>query len=72
MEILRNKLLKVPIVQNMNLNNQVFENNVEDTFATFIGSMFNILSKYDIQLISICETVILIYYKLYDIFHNEC
>uniref|UniRef100_A0A2S2Q4J1 SCD domain-containing protein n=1 Tax=Sipha flava TaxID=143950 RepID=A0A2S2Q4J1_9HEMI len=67
MEILRNKLLKVPIVQNMNLNNQVFENNVEDTFATFIGSMFNILSKYDIQLISICETAFLIINELLQI-----
>lgn len=60
MEILRNKLLKVPVILNMNSIEQCFENNVEDIFTTFIGSMFDILSKYDIQLISICETVRLI------------
>lgn len=57
MEILRNKLLKFSIVQNMNPIEQHFKNTVEDIFNSFIYSMFDIISKYDNQLMDICETV---------------
>jgi len=46
MEILRKHLLKVPN-----------ESTVENTFISFIDALLNILNKYDIQFIHLCETV---------------
>lgn len=58
MEILRKELLKVP----MDMHDPY--NNLEDIYFSFLNAMFNILSKYDPQLLDICETVIItnIYY----------
>lgn len=58
MEILRKQLLQLHSnLQNNLPSNQSYENNVENTYFTFLRAMLNILSKYDPQVLSICETV---------------
>lgn len=66
MEILRKQLLKVPTtLKNNDSTEQSSENIAEKTFFIFLDSMFDIISKYDPQLLNICETVRFIYFKMY-------
>jgi len=57
MEVFRRTILKVPT----NLKNyfciERSENIVENTYNTFLNAMLTTSSKYDPQMINICETV---------------
>lgn len=58
MEILRKELLKAATnCQNSISIDQYSERTLENTFLNFFDAMFNILSKYDPQVLDICETV---------------
>lgn len=58
MEILRKELLKeLTNLQNSIPIDQNSERALENTFLDFFDAMFNILSKYDPQVLDICETV---------------
>lgn len=59
MEVLRKKLHNFPRDSYITLSDpqQLFDSTVEDVTYTFLNTMFNILSKYDPQMLSICETV---------------
>lgn len=58
MEILRNKLLKESTnTQNDEPREQLFMDTMQNTFLNFLHSLFSIISKYDGQLLDICDTV---------------
>lgn len=64
MEVLRKKLHYFPRDSHIRLSDQqqLFDSTVEDISYTFLNTMFNILSKYDLQILSICETVRNVFY----------
>jgi len=62
MEILRKKLMNTlkNLQSNTSVQDNIFEHSststIENTFS-FLDAMFNILNKYDPQILNICETV---------------
>lgn len=70
MEVFRRKMLKVPTDFRNNFSIEQSEIIVENTYITFLNAMLNASSKYDPQILNICETVRYFYffYKLYFIF----
>lgn len=64
MEVLRKKLHNFPRDSHIRLSDhqQLFDSTIEDVSYTFLNTMFNILSKYDRQILSICETVRFFFY----------
>jgi len=65
MEVFRRKLLKEPIDLQNNFPIEQSENIVENTFVTFLNAMLNTASKYDPQILNICETVRYVLYIYY-------
>lgn len=67
MEVFRRTILNVPT----NIQNNVYfeqsENIVENTYITFLNAMLITSSKYDPQMINICETVR--YFSIYIIYY---
>lgn len=57
MEVFRRKILKVPTDLQNNFSIEQSEIIAENTYVTFLNSMLNISSKYDPQILNICETV---------------
>jgi len=67
MEVFRIKILKVPTDLQINFSIEQSEI-VENTYVTFLNAMLNIISKYDPQILNICETVRYFICKLHFIF----
>jgi len=62
MEVFRRKILKVPINLQNNFSIEQSEIIVENTYVTFLNAMLNLSSKYDPQILNICETVRYFFY----------
>jgi len=57
MEIFRRKILKVPTDLQFNVTIEQSEVTIENTYISFLNAMLNTSSKYDPQIVNICETV---------------
>lgn len=57
MEVFRKRILNVPTNFQNNVYFEQSENIVENTYITFLNAMLITSSKYDPQMINICETV---------------
>jgi len=70
MEVFRRKMLKVQTDIQNTFSIEQSEIIVENTFITFLNAMLNTSSKYNPQILNICETVRYFYfiYKLHFIF----
>lgn len=61
MEVFRRKILKLPT----ELQNSFSIGQSENTYVTFLNAMLNTSSKYDTQILNICETVRYIIFYVY-------
>lgn len=57
MEVFRKTILNIPTNFQNNVYFEQSENIVENTYITFLNAMLITSSKYDPQMINICETV---------------
>eukprot|EP00102_Acyrthosiphon_pisum_P018644 XP_016655854.1 PREDICTED: uncharacterized protein LOC107882255 [Acyrthosiphon pisum] len=71
MEVFRRIILKVPTDLQNNFSIEQSEIIVENTYVTFLNAMLNTSSKYDPQIVNICETAFLIVDDLLRIRFNK-